>query len=96
VRGHSLIKDEPEPAVVVLGLGESSVDLELRVWLRDPYTEREALFDLVEIAKIALDEAGIEIPFPQRTLGFAGPLPLSDAAAADPEAPSEAAAARLP
>lgn len=77
VRGHELILEEPEPVVVVTGLGESSVDLELRVWLRDPYTEREALFDLIEIAKIALDEAGIEIPFPQRTLHFgSGTFPL--------------------
>jgi small conductance mechanosensitive channel len=54
--------------VVVTALGESSVNLELRVWLRDPYTEREATFEMIELAKIALDEAGIEIPFPQRTL----------------------------
>ena len=77
VEGHELILDEPEPVVVVTGLGDSSVDLELRVWLKDPYTEREALFDLIEMSKIALDEAGIEIPFPQRTLHFgSGTLPL--------------------
>ena len=70
VGGHELILDDPAPVVVVTGLGDSSVNLELRVWLKDPYTEREALFDLIELAKIALDEAGIEIPFPQRTLHF--------------------------
>jgi small conductance mechanosensitive channel len=70
VADHPLILDEPAPAVVVKALGESSVDLELRVWLRDPYTEREALFEMTELAKIALDDAGIEIPFPQRTLHF--------------------------
>ncbi len=76
VRGHELILDEPAPVVVVTALGESSVTLELRVWLRDPYSEREAHFDLLEIVKIALDEAGIEIPFPQRTLHF-GPGAMS-------------------
>ena len=77
VAGHALILDEPAPVVVVTGLGDSSVDLELRVWLKDPYTEREALFDLIELSKIALDEAGIEIPFPQRTLHFgSGTFPL--------------------
>jgi small conductance mechanosensitive channel len=68
VQGHELLLDKPEPKVVVTALAESSVDLELRVWLRDPYMEREATFEMIELAKIALDEAGIEIPFPQRTL----------------------------
>lgn len=68
VRGHELILEEPEPEVVVTALADSSVNLELRVWLRDPYTERQATCIMIELAKIALDEAGIEIPFPQRTL----------------------------
>jgi small conductance mechanosensitive channel len=72
VAGHPLILAEPKPTVAVMGLGESSVDLELRVWLKDPHSEREASCEMTELAKIALDEAGIEIPFPQRTLHFAG------------------------
>ncbi|HEX2251630.1 MAG TPA: mechanosensitive ion channel family protein [Thermoanaerobaculia bacterium] len=71
VAGHPLILEEPPPAVVVTELGASGVNLELRVWLRDPHAEREALFAMTEIAKVALDEAGIEIPFPQLTLHFA-------------------------
>lgn len=72
VEGHELILEQPEPQVVVTALGDSSVNLELRVWLRDPHAEREATFAMVELAKIALDEAGIEIPFPQRTLHLPG------------------------
>jgi small conductance mechanosensitive channel len=68
IRGQGLILETPEPKVVVTALADSSVNLELRVWLRDAHTEREATFILIEMAKIALDEAGIEIPFPQRTL----------------------------
>lgn len=68
VAGHELLLEKPEPEVVVVALGDSSINLHLRVWLRDPYKERKATFEMVEIAKIALDEAGIEIPFPQRTL----------------------------
>lgn len=68
VRGHDLILEKPEPEVVVTALADSSVNLELRVWLRDPYTERRATVEMVELVKVALDEAGIEIPFPQRTL----------------------------
>jgi small conductance mechanosensitive channel len=72
VKGNRLILDDPPPAVVVTALAESGVNLELRTWLRDAHEEREALFELTEVAKLALDEAGIEIPFPQRTLHFAG------------------------
>jgi small conductance mechanosensitive channel len=71
VVGNRLLLEEPAPAVVVTELAESGVNLELRVWLRDPHEEREALFELTEIAKIALDDAGIEIPFPQRTIHLA-------------------------
>lgn len=77
VRGHELILDRPEPKVVVTALADSGVELELRVWLRDPFTEREATFAMLETAKIALDEAGIEIPFPQRTLHFPGAVTLA-------------------
>jgi small conductance mechanosensitive channel len=71
VEGNRLLREEPAPAVVVTALAESGVNLELRVWLRDPHEEREALFEVTEIAKIALDDAGIEIPFPQRTIHLA-------------------------
>lgn len=83
VHGHELILDKPEPQVMVTALADSGVELELRVWLRDPYTEREATFAMVEIAKIALDEAGIEIPFPQRTLHFPRALRLAREEAGD-------------
>lgn len=68
VAGHPLVLDQPGAEVVVTELADSGVNLELRAWLRDPHTEREALFDLTEIAKLALDRAGIEIPFPQLTV----------------------------
>lgn len=70
IRGHELIETEPEPEVVVKELAASGVDLEIRVWLKNPHQERRATFELTELAKIALDEAGIEIPFPQTTLHY--------------------------
>lgn len=77
VEGHPMVLADPAPKVVVTELGESSVNLELRVWLTDPHREREAFFAMVEIAKAALNEAGIEIPFPQRTLHLAGDGPVA-------------------
>ena len=61
--------DENRPAtVVVTALGNSSVDMELRVFLRDPSHEVPVRFEYVEKAKKALDAAGIEIPFPHLQL----------------------------
>ena len=71
VRGNELLADSPAPEVVVVELGDSSVNLELRVFLRDPSRERPATWQILEASKLALDDAGIQIPFPQRTLHWA-------------------------
>ncbi|MFI8480032.1 mechanosensitive ion channel family protein [Pseudomonas sp. NPDC078700] len=62
----------PEAVVYVTGLGESSVDLSLRVWVATgdfwPVT-----FEFTERAKVELEQAGIGIPFPQRVMHMAPP-----------------------
>lgn len=61
------IIEDPEPVVIVKGLGDSSVDLELRAWTkRQEYWD--ARFDLTRAAKYALDKAGISIPYPHRQI----------------------------
>ena len=61
-----VLKD-PEPAVFVTGLGESAINVSLRVWVSTadywPVT-----FDFIERAKEKMDEAGISIPFPHRVV----------------------------
>lgn len=58
---------DPEPAVFVTGLGDSSVNLSLRVWVATgdfwPVT-----FDFTELLKERFDEAGIGITYPQRVM----------------------------
>ena len=58
---------EPEPVVFVTGLGDSSVNLSLRVWVATadfwPVT-----FSFTEQAKERLTAAGVGIPFPQRVV----------------------------
>jgi|TARA_B100001750_G_scaffold191425_1_gene161839 small conductance mechanosensitive channel len=56
---------DPEPQVLVTGLGDSSVDLTLRCWTNrtDFWSLR---FELNKKVKLWLDAAGISIPFPQR------------------------------
>ncbi len=73
-----LCLDEPAPLFIFTGFGESSLNIQFSVWAR-----RENFLDLRNIIsaeiKRAFDEAGIEIPFPHRTL-YAGeatkPLPV--------------------
>ncbi|THF55603.1 mechanosensitive ion channel family protein [Pseudothauera rhizosphaerae] len=58
---------DPAPVVWLASLGESSVNLVLRVWAKtDDYWP--VFFELQEQAKERFDAAGLTIPFPQRTL----------------------------
>jgi small conductance mechanosensitive channel len=66
--GWDRINDAPAPDVVVAGLGDSSVDLTIRVWIDDALLEPAVHADVVERAKYALDAANIEIPFPHLQL----------------------------
>ncbi|BDS07136.1 hypothetical protein NT6N_21760 [Oceaniferula spumae] len=55
--------------------GASSIDFEVLFWAgSQPMEQREAKAEAVEKIKAALDDAGIEIPFPYRTLTFKEPL----------------------
>ncbi len=62
------ISDTPAPDVVVESCGSSSVDLKVRVWIHDSSIEQPVFFRALEASKLALDEAGIEIPFPHLQL----------------------------
>ena len=68
VREIDTVKSEPAPDVVVEELGDSSVNLQLRVWIDDAKDRQATYFAAMEAAKLALDEAGIQIPFPHLQL----------------------------
>jgi len=55
----------PEPFVGVSELGDSSVNLVCRPWVK-PANYWACYFDITEKGKIALEANGITIPFPQR------------------------------
>lgn len=63
-----IVLTEPEPSVVVEELGSSSVNLSVRAWISSADQRLETSFVLLERCKAALDEAGIEIPFPHLQL----------------------------
>lgn len=69
---HPLILKDPEPVVVVSTLNDSSVDFAVRPFVKGDHWF-DVRFTLPELVKKALDEAGIEIPFPhQKVILFKG------------------------
>jgi small conductance mechanosensitive channel len=64
VKANSDVLTDPEPLVAVAELADSSVNLVVRPWVKseDYWKVR---FALMEAIKNGLDEADIEIPFPQ-------------------------------
>ncbi len=64
MKAHPLVLDDPEPAVVITALADSSVNLALRPWTAtDNYWEVKG--DITKGILEKLPEADIEIPFPQ-------------------------------
>jgi small-conductance mechanosensitive channel len=60
---------QPAPVCNLVGFGDSSVDFDLRFWIRDPQNgmanvRSQVMIDLWRLLK----EDGIEIPYPQRDL----------------------------
>ncbi len=63
------ILSKPEPRCLLKGFGDSSVDLELRVWIDDPPNGRSNVLSEVLLGVWdRFHEHGIEIPYPQRDL----------------------------
>jgi small conductance mechanosensitive channel len=58
----------PSPTVVVTALADSSVNMALRFYIRDPSQEVALRWEYTEKVREALREADIEIPFPHRQL----------------------------
>jgi len=63
------VLNDPKPVCLLKGFGDSSVDLELRIWIRDPMNglsnvKSECLLGIWD----RLAEHGIGIPYPQRDL----------------------------
>jgi small-conductance mechanosensitive channel len=75
---HEGILDDPAPSVRLTNLGDSSVVLTSRVWIDDPSRSDfvKTRGEYTTNVKRRLDEAGINIPYPNRTLG--GELTISD------------------
>lgn len=64
LKAHPKVLDDPEPAVVVTQLKDSSINLQVRAWARkEDYGTVKA--DLIRGIYEEFRKAGIEIPYPQ-------------------------------
>jgi small conductance mechanosensitive channel len=67
IKADDRVLPEPEPMVVVSNLGDSSVDLTVRIWCNaGDYWGLK--FDLTRAVKERFDRDGISIPYPQRVV----------------------------
>jgi small conductance mechanosensitive channel len=65
VDDHELVLDEPETAIKLHELADSSVNIIVRPWVKtEDYWD--TYWDLMRSVKLRFDEEGISIPFPQR------------------------------
>jgi small conductance mechanosensitive channel len=67
LEAHEKVLDDPAPTIMVMELGDSSVDFAVRPWVNasDFWPVRG---ELLEQLKVELEEAGCSIPFPQRDI----------------------------
>jgi small-conductance mechanosensitive channel len=80
VRGLDSVAGDRPVQVFAQAFGASSIDFEVAWWTGSkPIDVRRSRDQVVAAIKRALDEAGIEIPFPYRTLTFKEPLALARA-----------------
>jgi small-conductance mechanosensitive channel len=64
----------PEPRCLLIGFGESAVDLELRFWIEDAHRGvRNVRSDVLLRIWDKFHQRGIEIPYPQRDLHIRSP-----------------------
>lgn len=88
----------PAPQVIPKAFGDSAMGLELRFWIDNPSARRRwrAHAAAVRAIKAAFDDAGIDIPYPQRELsgreGFGGFRTTDEGATASDAAVDDGAA----
>jgi MscS family membrane protein len=63
-----VIREPSPPKVVVKSFGESAVNLEARVWIKDPRRRMDTVSHITDRVKEVFQEEGIEIPYPKRDI----------------------------
>jgi small-conductance mechanosensitive channel len=63
---------DPPPKVVVKSFGDSAVNLEARVWIKDARKRMDTISSVSDKVKERFTEHGIEIPYPKRDVYIKG------------------------
>jgi len=67
MKDNKMVLSNPAPEVAVVNLGDSSVDLDMRPWCKAGDAPAVTV-GILESAKVALDKAGVDIPYPQQVV----------------------------
>lgn len=70
---HPSVLQYPQPRLRFLGFGDSSLDFDVLVWIRDPRLQFDLKSDLYYMLEANFRRHDIEIPFPQRDLHIRSP-----------------------
>jgi small-conductance mechanosensitive channel len=70
------VLEKPAPEVHLTGFGDSSWDMQLRIWIDNPKRYRYVRSNINCAIVRKFRENNVEIPFPQRDLHVRTPLPL--------------------
>jgi len=82
---HKRVQAVPPPVCHITAFGDNSVNYKLRFWIRDPDKGTvNVRGDIFLLLWDAMKEADMQIPFPQRDVGFRGPVEVR---LAEPEKP---------
>ncbi len=75
MKSNEKILTDPAPEVLVSELADNSVNLTLRFWVENT-CYWEVYWQIKSQLKNVIENAGLNIPFPQRVITLASPLPL--------------------
>ena len=76
---HGLVLKVPAPQVYLEGYGDSSINFSLNYWIEmtEQTDSRRLRSDLLHMIDGAFEEAGIQIPYPQREVRLSTAAPVS-------------------
>lgn len=76
IKGTDGIIDNPGPQVVVKEFGDSSINVELRVWIKNAKKRRVIQDEINSKIKLEFEKSSIEMPYPRTDIHVEGELQM--------------------